>query len=142
MLKNSSKKEEKLYTISELAQEFGVTTRTIRYYEEVGLLAPRRDESGQRLYTRRDRARLKLILRGKRFGFSLQEIKEMLDLYDVDPTQKEQLKKTIEYGERRIAEIEEMIRDLQLLKEEMLEYRNRFLAMLEELEGKKEVDPP
>ncbi len=122
-----------IYTISELADEFGITTRTIRYYEEVGLLHPLRlDEMQQRLYTPRDRARLKLILRGKRFGFSLSEIKEMLDLYDVDPTQKEQLRRTIEYGDRRIAEIDEMIRDLTMMKEEMLEFRRKFVAMLAE----------
>lgn len=122
-----------VYTISELAHEFGITTRTIRYYEEVGLLNPRRaGETGQRLYDRRDRARLKLILRGKRFGFTLQEIKEMIELYDVDPSQKEQLRRTIAYGDRRIAEIDEMIRELTLLKEELLEFRRRFVAMLEE----------
>lgn len=127
-----------VFTISELAHEFGITTRTIRYYEEVGLLSPQRaGESGQRLYDRRDRTRLKLILRGKRFGFSLQEIKEMVDLYAVDPAQKEQLRRTIAYGDRRIAEIEEMIRDLTLLKEELLEFRRRFAAMLGEEEEKR-----
>lgn len=125
--------KEKTFTISELAAEFGVSTRTIRYYEEVGLLQPQRaGDSNQRIYTKKDRGRLKLILRGKRFGFSLREIKEMLDLYDVDPTQKEQLKKVIEYGDERIAEIEERIRELQLLKEEMLEYREKFKRMLQE----------
>ncbi|KKM08776.1 hypothetical protein SY88_21940 [Clostridiales bacterium PH28_bin88] len=122
-----------VYTISELADEFGVTPRTIRYYEEVGLLSPiRRDDVQQRLYTPRDRARLKLILRGKRFGFSLSEIKEMLDLYDVDPSEQEQLRRTIEYGDRRLAEIEEIIRELTVMKEEILEFRRRFLTMLED----------
>ncbi|MCL6635037.1 MAG: MerR family DNA-binding transcriptional regulator [Peptococcaceae bacterium] len=128
-----AEKKKDIYTISDLASEFGISTRTIRYYEEVGLLSPTRTgESTPRLYTRKDRGRLKLILRGKRFGFTLQEIKEMLDLYSVDPGQKEQLRRTIEYGDRRIAEIDEMIRDLTLLKEEMLEFRKKFIDMLNE----------
>lgn len=121
------------FTISELAQEFGISTRTIRYYEEVGLLNPvRQGENSPRLYTRRERGRLKLILRGKHFGFSLQEIKEMLELYDIDPTQKEQLKRVLAYGERKIAEIDEKIRELTLLKEELLEFQEKFKAMLNE----------
>ena len=63
-----------VYTISELAEEFDISARTIRYYEEINLIHPNRTENGHRIYTRRDRARLRLILRGKRFGFSLEEI--------------------------------------------------------------------
>src|SRR5699024_12841416 len=70
-----------LYTISELAREYNVTTRTLRFYETVGLLAPAR-EGQKRLYSRRDRTRLKLALRGKRLGMTLAEIKEVIDLYD------------------------------------------------------------
>ena len=69
------------YSISDLAQEFQVTTRAIRYYEDDALLTPQR-EGQNRIYGARDRVRLKLIVRGKRLGFSLKEIKEMLDLYD------------------------------------------------------------
>ncbi|SEO58546.1 MerR family transcriptional regulator [Aquisalimonas asiatica] len=70
-----------VYTIGELAREFDITTRTIRFYEDEGLLAPIR-EGRKRLYRRRDRARLKLILRGKRLGFTLGEIRETFELYD------------------------------------------------------------
>ena|SRR5699024_3068922 len=70
-----------LYTISELAREYDVTTRTLRFYESVGLLSPTR-EGQKRLYRRRDRTRLKLALRGKRLGMTLAEIKEVFDLYD------------------------------------------------------------
>jgi len=73
-------------------------------------------------------------LRGKRFGFSLAEIKEMLDLYDVDPTQKEQLRRAIELGDKRIAEIDEMIRELEQTKQEMLEFRQKFLQILRQKE--------
>lgn len=120
------------WTISDLSTEFGVTPRTIRYYEELGLLSPERaGEGGQRLYGRRDKARLKLILRGRRFGFSLKDIKELLDLYDADPTRKEQIRRTIEVGERRIAEIEEMIEELRLHRQELLDYRDRLRRFLE-----------
>ncbi|MGE5591470.1 MAG: MerR family transcriptional regulator [Bacillota bacterium] len=120
-----------IYTIADLAAEFGITPRAIRYYEEMGLLSPQRSqETQQRLYSRSDRARLKLILRGRRFGFGLKEIKELLDLYDVDTGEKEQMRRAIEYGDRHIAEIDEMIRELQETKEEMLEFRRRFERIL------------
>ncbi|MHB8780113.1 MAG: MerR family transcriptional regulator [Candidatus Geothermincolia bacterium] len=121
-----------LFSISELAAEFGITPRAIRYYEEVGLILPLRSSpTAQRNYDRRARARLKLILRGKRFGFSLSEIKEMIELYDADPTEREQLRRTIALGARRIAEIDEMIGELEELKAEMLEFARRFQEKLE-----------
>ena len=79
------------WTITELAQEFGVTTRTIRFYEDKGLIAPERLKQ-RRIYHPRDRVRLQLVMRGKRLGFSLDEIQEMIDLYDADPTESAQLK--------------------------------------------------
>ncbi|TYB33565.1 MAG: MerR family DNA-binding transcriptional regulator [Flexistipes sinusarabici] len=131
-------KGEKMYSIAELAKEFGVTPRTIRYYEEMGLLSSRRKNlSQQRLYDAKSRARLKLILRGKRFGFSLREIKEMIELYDVDPTQKEQLKHTIAYGDKKIEEIDEKIAELQEIKMELIEFREHFEELLKKLENKK-----
>tara|TARA_B100000315_G_C14360870_1_gene488403 strand:+ start:344 stop:736 length:393 start_codon:yes stop_codon:yes gene_type:complete len=81
----------KTYGIAELAREFDVTTRTIRFYEDKGLLSP--DRHGQRrVYAARDQVRLRLIMRGKRLGFSLDEIRELIDLYDVDPTEVTQLR--------------------------------------------------
>ncbi|EEG77283.1 MerR family transcriptional regulator [Dethiobacter alkaliphilus] len=121
------------YTISELAGEFGITTRTIRYYEEMELLHSHRESiHHQRLYDDRDRVRLKLILRGKRLGFSLGEIKNLLDLYDADPTQREQLIQAVAYGDKKIKEIDEKISELQATKEELLEFRERFLELLRE----------
>ena len=70
-----------IYSIGELAREFGVTTRTIRYYEAEGLISPQR-QGQRRVYRRRDRTRLRLILRGRRVGFTLAEIREIIDLYD------------------------------------------------------------
>jgi DNA-binding transcriptional MerR regulator len=81
------------YTITALAEEFSITPRTIRFYEDKDLLTPRRVGLA-RVYSRRDRARLKLILRGKRLGFSLSDIKEMLDLYDLGDGQVEQMRLT------------------------------------------------
>ena len=78
------------YSISELAQEFGVTTRTIRYYEDQGLISPERD-GVSRVFSSRDRVRLKLALRGKRLGFSLAEIRELFELYDVSRDEQRQL---------------------------------------------------
>jgi len=131
------------WTISDLSTEFAVTPRTLRYYEELGLLSPRRSgDNGQRLYDRRDRARLKLVLRGRRFGFSLKDLKELLDLYDTDPTQKEQIRRTLEIGEMRIAEIDEMIEELQLHRQELLDYRDRLLRFLEGKASPEELDLP
>ncbi len=130
-----NRKEEKL-TISELASEFGVAPSAIRYYEEVGLLKPRdRTSGGQRLYGDRERARLKLILRGRRFGFSLAEIKEILELYDADPTQTKQIMRTLEYGFRHIQEIDERLSELFEIRQEMLDFARYFLEILDRKKG-------
>lgn len=121
----------KRLTISELAGEFGVAPSAIRYYEEVGLLKPGgRTSGGQRLYGDRERARLKLILRGRRFGFSLAEIREILELYDADPTQTKQIIRTLEYGFRHIQEIDEKLSELLEIREEMLDFAKYFLEIL------------
>jgi DNA-binding transcriptional MerR regulator len=89
------------YTISELAHEFALTTRAIRYYEDEGMLAPQR-RGNARVYGERERVRLKLILRGKRLGFSLSEIRDLLDLYEVNHNERAQLTMFIQLlGERR-----------------------------------------
>ena len=77
--------------IAELSAEFGITTRTIRFYEDKGLLTPER-QGQRRVYHQRDKVRLQLIMRGKRLGFSLEEIGAMIDLYDADPTEVAQLR--------------------------------------------------
>jgi DNA-binding transcriptional MerR regulator len=88
------------YTISELAKEFGVTTRTIRFYEEKGLVHPQRNGQA-RVYTAADRVRIKLILRGKRIGMTLQESAEVIDMYDPDHNNADQLRTLIETVEAR-----------------------------------------
>jgi DNA-binding transcriptional MerR regulator len=126
------------FTISDLANELDISTRTIRYYEEIGLIEPIRTERGTRLYTRSDRARLRLILRGKRLGFTLEQIKEMIDLFREDLSGKKQLERTIEYGTQKIAEVERHIQELTLLKEELLMYKEKFAQKLAELSKQKE----
>jgi DNA-binding transcriptional MerR regulator len=92
---------EPTYSISELAHEFALTTRTIRFYEDEGMIAPAR-RGRVRVYHERERVRLKLILRGKRLGFSLSEIRELLDLYEIGRNERAQLAMFIEMlGERR-----------------------------------------
>ena len=86
-----------LLTIGEMCAEFGVTPRTLRFYEAKELLAPIR-EGQKRLYTRRCRARLKLILQGKRFGFSLEDIRQLLNLYDIGDQQTTQIARTYDLG--------------------------------------------
>lgn len=83
----------RVWTIGELSREFGATARALRFYEDKGLLSPAR-EGLNRHYSVRDRARLKLILRGKRVGFSLSEIREMIDLYDLGDNQRTQMQRT------------------------------------------------
>lgn len=91
-------------TIREMCDAFEVTPRTLRFYEAKELLFPVR-EGHKRLFTRRDRARLKLILRGKRFGFSLEEIRQLLDLYDMGDHQQTQLTRSVEIARERLADL-------------------------------------
>ncbi len=99
------------YTISELAAEFGITARAIRFYEDKKMLEPERDGMN-RVYRRRDRGRLRLILRGKRLGFSLSDIGEMLDLYDPDDLGREQLKVILEKSLLRLRVLEQQRQDV------------------------------
>lgn len=94
-----------LMTIREMCDAFGVTPRTLRFYESKELLFPQRDGQ-KRLFSKRDRARLKLILRGKRFGFSLEEIRQLLDLYHMDDQQQTQFQRAFELAQERLADME------------------------------------
>jgi len=108
----------RVYRIGDLCQEFDVTARTVRYYESCGILEPER--RGQvRLFRERDRVRLRLALRGRRLGFTLAEVKEMLDLYDRDGGEVAQLERTLAYGRRRIQELEEREREVREAIEEL-----------------------
>jgi DNA-binding transcriptional MerR regulator len=102
---------QRIYSIAELAREFAITARTIRFYEDEGLIKPRR-QGLTRLYSAHDRTRLIWILRGKRLGFSLAEIKELLDLYHVDRTGVQQLRELLRRSRSHIADLEHKRRDL------------------------------
>jgi DNA-binding transcriptional MerR regulator len=110
--------QHRFYTVTELAEELEVTPRAIRFYEVKGLLTPER-AGATRVYTHRDRARLLLILRGKRLGFSLAEIKEFLDLYVVDTSQTEQLRLLRKKVHERLEALEVQRRDLEASVEEL-----------------------
>jgi DNA-binding transcriptional MerR regulator len=106
------------YTITDLAKEFGVTTRTIRHYEDQGLLAPSR-HGLNRVFSARDRVRLKLALRGKRLGFSLLEIKELFNLYDLARDERQQLEVFLARLERRKALLEQQREDIDVMLNEV-----------------------
>ena len=112
--------EERRFTIRDLAEEFGCTHRTIRFYEDEGLLKPRRAGLA-RVFSARDRARLSLILRGRRLGFSLSDIAEMLDLYDADPGHVRQLTVALQKGRARIAQLERQRDDIEATLAELKE---------------------
>ena len=127
------KNEDRQLTIREMCEAYDVTPRTLRFYEAKELLSPIR-EGQKRLFTRRDRARLKLILRGKRFGFSLEEIRQLLELYDIGDQQHTQIRKTYELGQKHLADMErrrdelsEAISDLK----EQLNWGEQLIASFE-----------
>lgn len=109
-------------TIREMSEEFDVTARTLRFYEAKELLFPLR-EGQKRLFTKRDRARLKLIVKGKRFGFSLEEIRQLLELYDMGDQQQTQLVRTYELAKERLKQLElqhyELGETIEELKEQL-----------------------
>lgn len=119
---------ERTFTIGQLAEEFDITTRTIRFYEARGLISPLRAGTA-RIYSRRDRARLALILRGKNLGFTLEDIAEYLALYDVDPSQRVQTEALIGKVDaaiadlnRKRADLDRSLRDLKELRAKCAEF--------------------
>ena len=117
------------YSIGELAAEFDVTPRAIRFYEAEGLLAPRR-EGQRRIYTPRERTRLKLTLRGKRLGFSLAEIRELFELYDISRDEHKQIEEFLARLERRRAHLEQQREDIEVMLHEIDFFANQCRRML------------
>ena len=118
-----------IHTITDLASEFGITTRTIRHYEDEGLLSPRR-EGQNRLFSPRDRVRLKLALRGKRLGFSLSEIRELFDLYDLARDEKGQLEQFLTKLEKRRALLVQQREDIEIMLNEIAFFESQCRKLL------------
>ncbi len=123
------------FTIGDLSREFGVTLRTLRFYEDRDLLHPRRNGQS-RIYGRRDRARLKLILMGKKVGFSLVEIRDMLDLYDLKDGQVTQLRVALDRFGKQVAVLRQQKQDVEQAIEELSRTMQVVAGMLREREGR------
>ncbi|MCF3098228.1 MerR family DNA-binding transcriptional regulator [Aeromonas australiensis] len=123
---------ETTYSISELAHEFDITPRTIRYYEDEGLITPTR-EGQTRIYSHKDKIRLKLTLRGKRLGFSLAEIRELFDMYDTDKSSKTQLHSMIQLIEAKRGVLRQQLEDIQMVMAELAAAEQRCVNSLNSL---------
>ena len=120
------------YTIGELAKHFDITTRSIRFYEEQQLITPER-QGQNRIYHAKDKVRLKLILRGKRLGFSLAEIRNLFELYDVNPNSAAQLEIMLQLTQSKRAVLEQQLNDIQMLMNELDDVEARCQDELNEL---------
>jgi DNA-binding transcriptional MerR regulator len=123
------------YTISELAAELDISPSSIRFYEEKGLLSPQRSSGNQRIYSHRDRVRIKLILRGKRFGASLDEIAEMVGMANADINEKEQIETSLFYLEKKFSELENHKKELKLFERDLADLRKKLIERLDQLNG-------
>ncbi|HCU66000.1 MAG TPA: MerR family transcriptional regulator [Rheinheimera sp.] len=119
-----TEKDDKTYSISELAKEFDITTRSIRFYEDQGLITPLR-QGQTRIYSKRDRVRLKLILRGKRLGFSLSETGQLFELYDADKSSVTQLTIMLKLIEQKKAELHQQMDDIKVVLMELVTVEKR-----------------
>ncbi len=124
-------RETKTFTITELAQEFDITPRAIRFYEDVGLLTPAR-AGRNRVYTQRDRTRLKLTLRGKRLGLSLQEVKQLVDMYDSKGDTSQQLKAFLQVLREHRSQLERQLDDIEVTLVEISQHEERCKRLLAE----------
>ncbi len=123
------------YSISDLSKEFDITTRSIRFYEDQGLISPTR--KGQtRIYNQRDKVRLKLILRGKRLGFSLAETGRLFELYDVDKTSAKQLESIMSLISQKKADLKQQLDDINAVLIELNDLEENCKSILDSLESK------
>jgi DNA-binding transcriptional MerR regulator len=118
------------FTISELSREFGVTLRALRYYEDQRLVNPRR-QGKNRLYSKRDRVRLRLTLRGRRLGLTISEIRELFELYDSAHDEQAQLSQFLAILEKRKAQLEQKREDIDVMLSEITSFEKQCRALLE-----------
>ena len=121
--------KEILYTVPQLSKELAITERTIRFYESKDLIKPKR-AGNTRIFNYKDRARLLIILRAKKLGFSLNEIKTYLDLYEVDPSQKTQSKNALEAISHRLFQLEDQKKEINIIINELKILKNDILKTL------------
>jgi len=126
----------KSYTISDLAKEFGITTRTLRHYEDQGLVSPSR-EGINRIYSHRDRVRLKLALRGIRLGFSLSEIRELFELYDLANDERGKLEEFAVKLERHRSQLQQQREDVEVMLNEINFFATQCQRLLNESDSGK-----
>ena len=128
---NAASEGARQFTITELAHEFDITPRAIRFYEDMGLLTPARD-GRNRVYTVRDRTRLKLTLRGKRLGLSLQEIKQLVDMYESPSDTAQQLTAFLAILQAHREQLAQQMEDIQITLAEIQQHEERALGLLAE----------
>lgn len=131
--------DRRLFSITELTREFDVTTRTLRFYEAEGMISPLR-RGRQRLFSQRDRTRLKLILRGKRLGLSLADIRDIIDMYDAEPGERGQLEYLVKQIAGRRFELQQKQKDIELTLDELEQVELRCLQRLAQLSGSETDD--
>jgi DNA-binding transcriptional MerR regulator len=131
-----AKEAARTFTITELAQEFDITPRAIRFYEDVGLLEPGR-AGRNRVYTHRDRTRLKLTLRGKRLGLSLSEVKQLVDMYDSPADTAQQLEAFLTVLQEHRMQLEQQLEDIEITLAEISQHEERARRLLTESRGKR-----
>jgi DNA-binding transcriptional MerR regulator len=127
---------EATYTITDLAREFGLTTRAIRFYEDQGLLHPQR-VGRNRVYANRDRVRLKLTLRGKRLGLSLSEIRELIDMYGAAKGDRQQLERFLQVLKKRRSALEQQREDVEAVLDEIASFEQQCRVLLKKNTGGK-----
>ncbi len=133
---------EEMYQIGEVAKKLGITTRTIRYYEEIGLMSPpKRLDAGIRVYTKEDIKRLKFILKLKELGISLKEMQELAKVYEVHKNPDKIMPKLIEILDSHISKIDEKITKLASLRHDIMNYKAKVLQIMKENSQRERSSP-
>ncbi len=136
MVKKKNHDDNATFTISELANQLEISPSSIRFYEEKGLIKPKRSPGNQRIYTKKNRARLKMILRGKRFGFSLDEISEMIGAEEMNMDEVEQIDRSQRFLDKKIEEIKQRRIELDYLEKDLVSFKAKLARRRIELDDR------